>query len=176
MNEEENKRLGELIIGLANGNIQALNDIYLMMSRILYIVGNMYYSTKEDLEDSIQNLLLALSMKAKKYKSNKNACSWIMKMYRNHFLNFYKKRKRDLEYCSKQAYIKKVNEPTENYYEIYTFFKIILDKLDKHEKELFILKHLYGYSISEIAKELHRPKSTIQSRLENLMEKLLKKI
>ncbi len=70
MNEEENKRLGELIIELANGNIQALNDIYLMMSRILYIVGNMYYSTKEDLEDSIQNLLLALSVKAKKYKSN----------------------------------------------------------------------------------------------------------
>ena len=51
MNEEENKRLGELIIGLANGNIQALNDLYLVNSRILYIVGNMYYYTKVDFDD-----------------------------------------------------------------------------------------------------------------------------
>ena len=40
MNEEENKRLGQMIFALARGDISALESIYTMMSKLLYAIGN----------------------------------------------------------------------------------------------------------------------------------------
>ena len=47
------------------------------MAKILYSVGNIYYKQKADIEDAIQDLLIELYNKAKKFRVNKNACAWI---------------------------------------------------------------------------------------------------
>lgn len=52
MNEEDNKRLGRLIFALACGNISVLDEIYQMLAKLLYAVGNIYYSQRADIEDS----------------------------------------------------------------------------------------------------------------------------
>lgn len=57
MNEEDNKRLGRLIFALACGNISVLDEIYQMLAKLLYAVGNIYYSQRADIEDAIQDLL-----------------------------------------------------------------------------------------------------------------------
>lgn len=74
MNEEANKRLGNLIFSLAHGNIAALADIYMLMVKILYAVGNIYFTQRADIEDAIQDLLILLYDNAHKFKRNKNAC------------------------------------------------------------------------------------------------------
>ena len=77
MDENTNLALGEFIFKLAKGNIDALENIYLIMAKILYSVGNIYYKQKADIEDAIQDLLIELYNKAKKFRVNKNACAWI---------------------------------------------------------------------------------------------------
>ena len=55
MNEEDNKRLGLLIFALARGDVSVLEDIYLLMVKILYAIGNIYFNQKADIEDVIQD-------------------------------------------------------------------------------------------------------------------------
>ena len=93
MNEEENKRLGKLIFELARGDISALEEIYRIIYKILYAVGNIYYSQRADIEDAIHDLMLLLYTKANKFKFNKNACAWIIKLYQNMILRKLEHRK-----------------------------------------------------------------------------------
>ena len=43
MDEADNNRLAELLIELAKGNSQVLSEIALLMQKILYSVGIMYF-------------------------------------------------------------------------------------------------------------------------------------
>ena len=83
MNEEENKRLGQMIFALARGDISALESIYTMMSKLLYAIGNAHFKQKADIEDAIHDLLILLYRNAHKFRKNKNACAWIVKMFQN---------------------------------------------------------------------------------------------
>ncbi len=179
MDLEENLKLGELIIQLADGNKSERNDasvkIYGMISKILYFVGNTYYNNKEDIEDSIQTLMLDLFVKAKKYVKNENACGWLMRIYRNSFINFEKRRIREREYYKQQVEILRSNNSDfSGYYEKYLLLNYVISSLTDYERELFYRKYLYGYSINEIAQEFHIPKSTLQYRLEQLEIKIRK--
>lgn len=42
MDESENIKLGEFIISLAKGNISVLDNIYVLVSRLLYVIANIY--------------------------------------------------------------------------------------------------------------------------------------
>ena len=50
---------------LAKGNHRVLSDIDLIMQKILYSIGILYYKNKEDTDDSIQELYVTLYRKAK---------------------------------------------------------------------------------------------------------------
>ena len=46
MDETENNRLADLLIELAKGNHRVLSDIALMMQKILYSIGFIYYKNQ----------------------------------------------------------------------------------------------------------------------------------
>lgn len=100
MDEKTNLALGEYIFKLAKGNIDALENIYLIMAKILYSVGNIYYKQKADIEDAIQDLLIELYNKAKKFRANKNACAWIVRIYENLILNKLKHYSKEEKYIT----------------------------------------------------------------------------
>jgi len=83
MDEETNKRLGECLMEIANGNNEKLADVYIIMQRVFYTVGNVYFKRKEDIEDSIHDYLLVLLKKAWKFVRNQNAYAWIIFSYQN---------------------------------------------------------------------------------------------
>ena len=70
MNEEANKRLGNLIFSLAHGNIAALADIYMLMVKILYAVGNIYFTQRADIEDDVdfQNKVIYINRQVQWYQ------------------------------------------------------------------------------------------------------------
>lgn len=179
MNPQDNKRLGELIILLTHKNKTvcdaAITEIYDRMNKILYSVGNTRYPTKEDVEDSIQNLLFALFLKADTYREDENACGWIMQIYRNSFNNYNKRRKLETVYFKKQVQkLCEQHSDFNNYTEKYFLLNYVIGELKGYERELFFMRYLYGYSIGEIATELKKPKSTIQSHLDKLDAKIKK--
>lgn len=179
MNDKDNKRLGELLFLVAHGKKAvrdaALVDIYCLIDNILYSVGNTCYPTKEDIEDSIQNLMLSLLIKAKTYKVDDNACGWIMQIYRNTFRNFNKRKNLEADYFKKQVQILRDKHSEFNdYNEKYLLLNYVLGELDEYEYELYHWRYLYDYSIGEIATIFGKPKSTIQYQFDKLELKIKK--
>lgn len=176
MDTETNKRLGERIFELANGDIAALSEIYTVTCKILYAVGNIYLKQKADIEDAIQNLLIKLVDVAKKFKKNANACSWIISVYRHSIMNGLKRKSTEEKFLSAEKEKLKSGDGTvdETYLENHVFFRELFNKLTRREQELMINKYICGFSLSEIAKIENKPKSTIESRLKRLEEKIKK--
>lgn len=179
MEVAENKILGELIVELTRGSESernaAIKEIYSIMSHIFYKVGNIYYNNKEDVEDSIQNLMFSIFINANKYTTNDNACGWIMRVYRNTFINFAKKRKKERAILKKQVQELRDRAATfEAYSEKFILYNYIFSVLNKNETELLIYRYFYDVSIGEIAKEFNKPKSTIEYQLKQLESKIRK--
>lgn len=174
MDKETNKRLGELIFELAKGNIGALAEIYSVMGRILYAVGNIYLSQKADIEDEIQNLLIKLCEVAHKFKKNAYACAWIIKIYKNSIKNRIRKEKREID--NKAKALESIQLSQENaddsYLENHLFYRDILNGLSGYEQKLLIDRYICKYSIGEIAELYKKPKSTMEYQLTKLEEKV----
>lgn len=176
MDETTNKRLGELLAALANGNKEALSEIYKIMCRVLYVVGNVYFARREDIEDCIQDLLLSLFYKAKKFKKNTNACAWIITVYSNLIKDRLRYKKRGDNYIADEIEKFKIEARTSDaeYLDTHIFIKDIFDKLTEYEQNLLIYAYWCKCSIGEIAKIFNKPKSTIESQLHNLKIKIMK--
>lgn len=175
MTEEENKQLGKLIFEVAKNNKDLLVDIYDRIKGILYSVGNTYYSNLEDLKDSIQDLLEQILKKAKKFRKNANACAWIMKIYKNSFINFDRHEKVEREYLEKLIeQVRSSYLSSDDYFSRYVFYNYILDNLNKAERKLFYYRFLCQLSINDVANILGKPKSTIQYRITQLEQKIRK--
>lgn len=175
MTEEENKQLGKLIFEVAKNNKDLLVDIYDRIKGILYSVGNTYYSNLEDLKDSIQDLLEQILKKAKKFRKNANACAWIMKIYKNSFINFDRHEKVEREYLEKLIeQVRSSYLSSDDYFSRYVFYNYILDNLNKFERKLFYYRFLCQLSINDVANILGKPKSTIQYRITQLEQKIRK--
>lgn len=176
MNEEDNKRLGRLIFALARGNISVLDEIYQMLAKLLYAVGNIYYSQRADIEDAIQDLLILLYQNARKFKENKNACAWVIQIYQNMIRNRLRRQRTEDTYLSEQATLQSLiaKEDSSKYIENHLFISEIFDKLNEYEQNLIIYRFWGGNSIGETAEYFGKPKSTIESQLKALEEKIKK--
>lgn len=173
MNEEENKRLGKLIFKLARGDISALEEIYLIVYKILYAVGNIYYSQRADIEDAIHDLMLLLYTKASKFKFNKNACAWIIKLYQNMILRKLEHRRVEENNIDRNVDDTALSHNgDETYIENYLFYKELFSHLTEYEKELALYRYIGKCSIKDIADIIHKPKSTVESQLQKLENKL----
>lgn len=173
MNEENKLRLGYLILELAKGNTDTLVEIYTLMGRVLYAIGNTYFYDEEDVKDSVQNLLLGLFEKSKKFRSNDNAYAWIIRIYVNSLLNLKKRNKIEerilKDYAEK---LKRQSRPLDEYLSTYLYTRDIMGRLTPYERKLAFMRFYCGFSLDEIAKDLHKSKSTIQYRIYKIEEKL----
>lgn len=171
MEEKQNKYLGELLIQLGKGDISKLDQIYLIMCKILYTVGNIYYNQIADIEDAIQDLLVILYYKAPKFKKNKNACAWIITVYQNSIKNSLRGKGREEQidvFYDLETHDKIISE---KYIENHAFISEMFSKMTEYEQQLFIYRYWGSCSISEIAKIMKKPKSTIESQLNKIKDK-----
>lgn len=173
MDEETKLRLGDLIIDLAKGNSDALQGIYDLMGRVLYAIGNTYFYSREDVKDAVHNFLLSLYEKSKSFKSNRNAYAWIIRLYVNSLLNIKKRNKTEerilKDYAEK---MKRDDQPFDEYLSRYLYTQEVMGKLTSYERKLVFSRFYCGFSLEEIAKDFHKPKSTIQYQIDKIEEKL----
>lgn len=172
MDEETNKRLGELIIELANGNCWVLEEISLLLERILLAVGNTYFRNYADIEDAIHDLYLTLCHNASKFKKNTNACAWVMTVYRNLIKTRLRKQDREERFVKENSVAFSGFVVDEKYIENHLYLKEIFDVLTKIEQGLVIYYHWCKCSAEETAKILHIGRSTVYKKLAKLEEKV----
>ena len=171
MEEKQNQYLGELLLRLGNGEVSVLEEIYNILFKVLVSVGNIYYCQLSDIEDAIQDLLVTLYDKAKKFRENKNACAWVITIYQNQIKDKLKKAKTEQIFCEQLANAK-IEYIDEIYIENHVFIKDMFFKLTEYEQQLIIYRFWCDCSINDLAKLFKKPKSTIQSQLEKLKSKI----
>ena len=174
MDEAENNRLADLLIELAKGNHGVLSDIALIMQKILYSIGFLYYKNKEDTDDSIQELYVTLYRKAKFFRKGNSASAWIVAVYKNLVCSQLRKRKREQRYIQNEIQNLKSHfyGADEDFIDAYLQLKELLDSLNEYERSLIIYSQFCHYTVREIARLLGKPSATVEYHLKKLKTKV----
>ena len=176
MDEATNKRLGELIMRLAEGEIAVLSEIADIVERVLMSIGNAYYRNRADVEDKVHDLYHMLCKKAYQFKKNTNAYAWLIKMYENLIRQHLRRKSKENKYIKQEIQNLQSggNAIDETFVENYLLVQEIFDELTEEERRLAIFYYWSRLSIEEIAKVVHRSKSTIHKKLKKIEEKAKK--
>ena len=122
------------------------DDIYNeYFDRVYYKILSAVKST-EDAEDIDQEDFISVYKNLKRFREESNIFTWIYKITLNKIYDFFRKKKINLELNDEILNIessKDLNVPI--------FLEERLKKITPQEKEIVVLKDIYGYKLREIA-------------------------
>lgn len=125
--------------------------------RIYYkILGSV--KNAEDAEDIAQEVFMSVYKNLSKFRSDSKIYTWIYRIAINKTYDFFRKKKIDLELNEEILNIEDnsdLNSPM--------IIQENLKKLSKEEREILLLKDVYGYKLREISDLKGRNISTIKS-------------
>ena len=170
MDEEKNEILCRLISELANGNADALGEIYKILGKNLFLVANRYFNNKHDVEDAVQSFCCNLYKKSKKFKHSKNAYAWLICVFKNEVKNKLKQNRRELTILDKIDY--SASETSPDYLDNYVFIHDILNSLDTFERKIVEMRFIEGHNLDYVAKKLHKSESTIRYYIDKIRTKI----
>ncbi|MCI6151836.1 MULTISPECIES: RNA polymerase sigma factor [Fusobacterium] len=123
----------------------------------------------EDAEDITQEVFVSVYKNLSKFRADSKIYTWIYRIAINKTYDFFRKKKIDLELNEEILNIEDgtdLNSPM--------IIQENLKKLSKEEREILLLKDVYGYKLREISELKGRNISTIKSiyykALKNLEE------
>ena len=121
--------------------------------KVLSVVKN-----DDDAEDICQETFISVYKNLSKFREESNIYTWIYRIAINKTYDFFKKRKLEFE----------INDEVLSLPEDINFdAKVILEEklklISEKEKEIVILKDIYGYKLKEIAEMKNMNLSTVKS-------------
>ena len=121
--------------------------------KVLSVVKN-----DDDAEDICQETLISVYKNLSKFREESNIYTWIYRIAINKTYDFFKKRKLEFE----------INDDVLSLPEDINFdTKVILEEklklISEKEKEIVVLKDIYGYKLKEIAEMKNMNLSTVKS-------------
>ena len=121
--------------------------------KVLSVVKN-----NDDAEDICQETFMSVYKNLSKFREESNIYTWIYRIAINKTYDFFKKRKLEFE----------INDEVLSLPEDINFdTKVILEEklklISEKEKEIVILKDIYGYKLKEIAEIKNMNLSTVKS-------------
>lgn len=121
--------------------------------KVLGVVKN-----PEDAEDISQEVFMSVYRNLKSFRSESNIYTWIYKIAINKIYDFFRKRKVELD-INEEILMLEDNTNIETLIFLEEKLKLISHK----EREIVILKDIYGYKLKEIAEMKNINISTIKS-------------
>jgi len=156
---------------LKSGNKNALEDIYKITSKVVYILAYSILRSKERAEDIVQETFIMVYKKIDRYKLNTNPAAWICSIARNLACDEYVQR-RDISLEAFEENISDKNAAENLTASVY--LKGILDNLNNDEKEVVALFVIGDFKHREIAKIVRKPTGTVQWLYNKALKKLRK--
>lgn len=121
--------------------------------KVLGIVKN-----PDDAEDISQEVFISVYKNLKKFREESSIYTWIYRIAINKTYDFFKKNKENLEINEEILSLEYNVDMDTN-----VLLKEKLQKISLQERELVILKDLYGYKLKEIAEMKNMNLSTVKS-------------
>lgn len=121
--------------------------------KVLSIVKN-----PEDAEDIAQEVFMSVYKNLSKFREESNIYTWIYKIAINKTYDFFRKRKVELDLNEEILALDDGNSA-----ETSVLLNEKLKKIGKEEKEIVLMKDIYGYKLKEIAEMKKMNISTVKS-------------
>ncbi|WP_010249315.1 RNA polymerase sigma factor [Acetivibrio cellulolyticus] len=167
-----------LINNTLKGDMDSYSNLVLKYKdRIFAFLLKMTLS-KEDAEELLQEVFISVYKNLYLYNSNWSFSTWIYKIAANAFNNFYKKNKRNRNFdninaldqlsCSFEDYPDIIYEKKEHYAKVVK----LINNLKPDQKIALVLKHVKGFSYSEIGKILNISPQAAQMKVQRAKESI----
>ena len=158
------------IVGIAEGDVNALSVLYDQLSRQIYFVAYAIVNNHHDAEDVLQQTLCEIVKNAHRYQKGTNARAWVLGIARNQALLVCRERKthvslETLENDTQYA------EKDEELLSSLTLFDA-LRTLSEEEKQIVLLRIESGLKCKEIAELLHITVSAAEKKYQRALKKL----
>ena len=167
MEQNQNYKLGELILSIKEGNVAAVSEIYMMVGKAMMATAYSYVRNNADAEDIVQDSLVKIVERASKFRTNKNARALINTIVSNIAKNRvgYIQRRKEVNIDVAQNVATK---PDEHGIIVNEIFDILTEK----ERQYIIYRFWYDCSFFEMAKIFHRSKTNVNYRFNKIIEKI----
>ena len=166
--------LEDAMQSLCEGNKDAMDDIYILSSKIVFSIIYSYTKNYSLASDLLQDTYLTVFTKINQYHLNTNALAWICKIAKNKSLNALKIAKRTTSFDDE--FWDKIPDTT-NLSSVDTDLIHTVDKVLKEEERKIVYLHtLSGMKLKDIALLLKKPEGTIRWKYNDSLEKVRKYI
>ncbi len=167
-----NRVCDRAIGAIAEGNNQALSDIYDCMGKQIYFIAYSILKNHHDAEDVLQAVLIEIIESSPAYEKGSNARAWIMSIARNTALKACRERKPNvsLEDISEDA---RFAADDSEFLSSLTMFEA-LKTLPAEESEIVLLHIESGMKFREIGALLGITGATAQKKYRRALAKLKK--
>ena len=165
----------ELVLKAQKGDKEAFTKLILSIKNDLYKIAKIRTSNEEDIQDIIQETMIAGYKYLRKLKEAGKFKQWIIKILINNCNKYYKKKaihneiydNYDIEYYKDTTYYSNNDniEDTLNFYEI-------IQPLKYEERIIILLYYGEKYTTKEISKIINVNENTIKTRLSRAKNKI----
>lgn len=121
--------------------------------KVLSVVKN-----NDDAEDICQETFISVYKNLSKFRKESNIYTWIYRIAINKTYDFFKKRKLEFEINDDVLSL-----PEDTNFDTKAILEEKLKLISQKEKEIVILKDIYGYKLKEIAEMKNMNLSTVKS-------------
>lgn len=157
-----------LIKYIREGDKRGWNMLIDRYSRTVYNLAFNFCGSSDDANDLTQDIFIKIYKNIDKFDENLNISSWIMRISKNHCIDYWRKNKKnnfriDLE----DNLVKDEHSPEENLIKSGDLNKLRekMLQLKPDARSLLILRDIQDHSYQEIADSLEIPLGTVKSKI-----------
>jgi RNA polymerase sigma-70 factor (ECF subfamily) len=161
----------ELLVAVAAGSRQALEELYLGYHRRLARFLSRFTSRYENVEEIINDTFLVVWQSAKDFRFASQVSTWIIGIAYRTALKSLRRQKNHTAARSLDEYPEQTVDPTSET-EVQDWLKQGLSKLPVEQRLTLELAYHLGHSLEEIAAITECPVGTVKARMFHAREKL----
>ena len=159
-----NQRCDHALCRLSDGDMSALEDIYHILGRRIYMLALSILRDTHAAEDIMQDTFVKLAAEARAYRRGSNAIAFILTVTRNLAINLHNRRRRE---CPTDT-IPDIAEPDS----LSLAALEALSLLDETERQIVVMKLDCGMKHKQIAQIVGLSEEACQKRYRRALEKL----
>jgi RNA polymerase sigma factor (sigma-70 family) len=161
-----------LMRSLSSGDKRAFDELYGRYSGpLLGYFMKMLWRDREKAEDFVHDLFAKIIRNPNYFDMERSFKTWIYSVANNMCKNEYKKQEvrkgtksgLDQHYSISDVSVNVMSEVQDSFFR--DAFEKGLDNLDEKHKEVFVLRHIEGLSVKEVAEMLNINEGTVKSRV-----------
>lgn len=173
MNDKKTiKKINRCILGIANNDSRALETLFELTKKQLFIVAKTYLFDKSKAEDVLSESYYKVVKNAKSFNSEYNGYNWLYEIVKNTAYN-----QNDKDRIRISSSIDDIIAPAFNPIDEILDKILIEEALSKltDEEKLMIYKiYFEGKTLKELSIELNKPKTTIYDTIQKILKSIRK--